>query len=88
MLSIGAILYEAIHKLIKPEPLPGSTIAWVAGIGIIINGATAFMFLRNKSKDLNIKAAYLHLLADALVSIALVIGGIVIHFTNWFWIDH
>jgi cobalt-zinc-cadmium efflux system protein len=87
MLSIGAILYEAIQKLIKPEPLPGTTIAWVAGIGIIINGATAFMFLRNKSKDLNIKAAYLHLLADALVSLVLVIGGIVIHFTNWFWID-
>ncbi|MBV9961582.1 MAG: cation transporter [Parafilimonas sp.] len=87
ILSIGAILYEAIHKLIKSEPLAGTTIAWVAGIGIIINGATAFMFLRNKAKDLNIKAAYLHLLADALVSLVLVIGGIIIHFTNWFWID-
>ena len=84
MLSIGAIVYEAINKLIKPEPLSGSTIAWVAGIGIIINGATALMFLRNREKDLNIKAAYLHLLADALVSIVLVIGGIIIRYANWF----
>ena len=87
MLSIGAIVYEAVNRLINPQPLPGSTIAWVAGIGIIINGATALMFLRNRKKDLNIKAAYLHLLADALVSLVLVIGGIIIRFTNWFWID-
>jgi cobalt-zinc-cadmium efflux system protein len=87
MLSIGAIVYEAIHRLITPQPLPGTTIAWVAGIGIIINSVTAFMFLRDRKKDLNIKAAYLHLLSDALVSLVLVIGGIIIHFTNWFWID-
>lgn len=87
MLSIGAIVYEAIHRLITPQPLPGTTIAWVAGIGIIINSVTALMFLRDRKKDLNIKAAYLHLLSDALVSLVLVIGGIIIHFTNWFWID-
>jgi cobalt-zinc-cadmium efflux system protein len=87
MLSIGAIVYEAIHRLITPQPLPGTTIAWVAGIGIIINSVTAFMFLRDRKKDLNIKAAYLHLLSDALVSLVLVIGGIIIHFTDWFWID-
>jgi cobalt-zinc-cadmium efflux system protein len=87
MLSIGAIAYEAIHKLINPEPLPGATIAWVAGVGIIINGATALMFLRDRKKDLNIKAAYLHLLGDALVSLVLVVGGIIIRYTNWFWID-
>lgn len=87
MVSIGAIAYEAVHRLFNSEPLPGATIAWVAAIGIIINSGTAFMFLRNKNKDLNIKTAYLHLLSDALVSLALVIGGIIIHFTNWFWID-
>jgi cobalt-zinc-cadmium efflux system protein len=87
MLSIGAIVYEAIHRLITPQSIPGTTIAWVAGIGIIINSVTAFMFLRDRKKDLNIKAAYLHLLSDALVSLVLVIGGIIIHFTNWFWID-
>ncbi len=87
LVSIGAIAYEAVHKLFNPQPLPGNTIAWVAGIGIIINGVTAMMFLRDKKKDLNIKAAYLHMLGDAAVSFALVVGGIIIHFTNWFWID-
>ncbi|MEP6465006.1 MAG: cation diffusion facilitator family transporter [Parafilimonas sp.] len=87
MVSIGAIMYEAIQRLSNPQPLPGTTIAWVAGIGIIINGVTALMFMRDRKKDLNIKSAYLHLLSDALVSLALVIGGIIIQFTNWFWID-
>ena len=87
LISIGAIGYEAVHHLFKPSFLPGSTIAWVAGIGIIINGVTAFLFQKNKEKDLNIKAAYLHLLSDALVSLALVAGGIIISYTKWFWID-
>jgi len=87
MVSIGAIMYEAIHRIFNPEPLQGATIAWVAGIGILINGATAFMFLQDRKKDLNVKSAYLHLLSDALVSFALVVGGIIIYFTNWFWID-
>ncbi len=87
LISIGAIAYEAAHRFLNPEPLPGTTIAWVAGIGIIINSVTALMFLRDRKKDLNIKSAYLHLMSDALVSLGLVIGGIIIHFTNWFWID-
>jgi cobalt-zinc-cadmium efflux system protein len=87
MVSIGAIVYEAVHRLLQPEPLPGKTIALVAGIGIFVNGLTALLFLRNKDKDINIKSAYLHLLSDAAVSLALVIGGIIIWYTNWFWLD-
>ena len=87
LVSIGAIAYEAIHRLMDPEPLPGKTIAIVAGIGIIINGVTAMMFMSNKEKDLNIRSAYLHLLSDALVSVGLVIAGIMIFFTNWYWLD-
>ena len=87
LVSIGAILFEAMHRLFHPEPLPGSTIAIVAGIGIIINAATAILFFKDKDKDLNIKSAYLHLLSDALVSFALVIGGIAIYYTHLFWID-
>ena len=87
LISIGAIAYEAIQHLFKSTVLPGFTISWVAGIGIIINGFTAFLFLKNKEKDINIKAAYLHLLSDAVVSFALVIGGVVIYYTNWYWID-
>lgn len=87
LISIGAIGYEAIKHLFEPKPLPGNTIAWVAGIGIFVNGFTAFLFLKNKEDDINIKSAYLHLLSDALVSLALVAGGIIIHYTDLYWID-
>jgi len=87
LLSIGAITYEAIHRLLNPEPLPGVTIAVVAGIGIVINSVTALMFFRDKEKDINIKSAYLHLMSDAVVSLGLVIGGILIFYTELFWID-
>jgi cobalt-zinc-cadmium efflux system protein len=87
LVSIGAIIYEAIRRFLEPQPLPGKTIAIVAGIGIAINFVTALMFLDNKDKDLNIKSAYLHLMSDALVSAGIVVGGIVMLYTNWFWID-
>ena len=87
LISIGAISYEAAHRFLNPEPIEGKIIAIVAAIGIFINTATALMFLRDRKKDLNIKSAYLHLISDALVSLALVIGGIIIHYTNFYWID-
>ncbi len=90
LVSIGGIAFEAVHKSLLPrtEPLPGITIAIVAGIGIVINSVTALLFFREREKDINIKSAYLHLLSDALVSAGIVIGGIMIYFTNWFWIDN
>jgi cobalt-zinc-cadmium efflux system protein len=87
LVSIGAIVYEAFHRLFRPEPLPGATISIVAGIGIVVNGVSAMLFMRNKEKDLNIKSAYLHLLSDAIVSMGLVVGGVVIVFTGWYIID-
>jgi len=87
LISIGAILFESVHRLILPEPVRGNTISLVAAIGIVINGVTALLFFRNKENDLNIKGAFLHLLSDAVVSAALVLGGIIIQFTKWYWID-
>lgn len=87
LVSIGAIAYEAIHRFLKPEPVQGTTIAVIAGIGIIINASTALLFMRDKEKDMNIKSAYLHLMSDAIVSLGLVVGGIIILYTHWFWID-
>jgi cobalt-zinc-cadmium efflux system protein len=87
LISVGAISYEAIRRIFHPEPLPGGTIALVAGAGIVINGVTAMMFMRDKESDLNIKGAYLHLMADAAVSAALVVGGIIIIYTGWYWLD-
>ena len=90
LVSIGGIAFEAIHKSFSadPEPLPGVTIAIVAGIGIVINSVTALLFFREKEKDINIKSAYLHLMSDAFVSAGIVVGGIIIFYTNWFWIDN
>ena len=87
LISIGAIIYESIHRFQNPQPLPGFTIAVVALIGTAINGISAFMFFKDKEKDLNIKSAFLHLMADALFSLGLVAGGIIIHYTHLYWID-
>jgi cobalt-zinc-cadmium efflux system protein len=87
LISLGAIGYEAVHRLMDPEPLPGKTISIVAAIGIVINAVTALLFMRDRENDLNIRGAFLHLLSDAVVSAALVIGGIIIVFTHLFWID-
>lgn len=87
LISIGVIGYESIFRFQHPQPLPGFTISIIAAIGIIVNGVSAWMFFRNKEKDMNIKAAFLHLLADAIVSLGLVLGGIIIHYTHLFWID-
>jgi cobalt-zinc-cadmium efflux system protein len=87
VISIALICYEALLRLFNPEPMPGKTIAIVSFIGILINSGTALLFFREKDKDLNVKSAYLHLVADALVSLALVIGGIIIYFTHWYQVD-
>ena len=87
LISIGAIGYEAIFRFAHPQELPGITIAIIASIGIVINAVSAFMFFRDKEKDINIKSAFLHLASDALVSLGLVAGGIIIYFTHLYWID-
>lgn len=87
LISIGAIGYEAIFRFAHPHPLPGVTIAIIAAIGIVVNGVSAFMFFKDKDKDMNVKSAFLHLASDALVSLALVVGGIIIYYTHLFWID-
>jgi cobalt-zinc-cadmium efflux system protein len=87
LISIGAIGYEAIFRFKNPQPLPGITIAIIAAIGIFINGISAFMFFRDRDKDINVKSAFLHLASDALVSLGLVVGGIIIYYTHLYWID-
>ncbi len=87
LVTIGAIVYGAIDHIFYPQTIPGLTVSIIAGVGIVINFSTALLFLRNKEKDINVKSAYLHLLADALVSAGLVIGGIVIYYTKLYWLD-
>ena len=85
--AVGVIIAESIAKLLHPTPVDGDTIAWVAGIGVIVNGVTAWLFLKDKEKDLNVKGAYLHMLADTMVSVGVVVAGIIIQFTGWYFID-
>jgi cobalt-zinc-cadmium efflux system protein len=87
LVTIGAIAYEAIRRLFHTEQVAGTDIAIVAGIGIVVNAGTAFLFMRNKEHDINVKGAYLHMMADAAVSLAIVVAGIIIHYTNWYWLD-
>ena len=87
LFSIGAIAYEAVQRISNQPALPGKTIAIVAAIGIVINFITAILFIKNKERDLNVKSAYLHMMADALVSAGIMIGGIVIYYTHIYWLD-
>ena len=86
LIAIGILGYEAFIRLFKPEPVEGNVIAWVAAVGIVINSLSAYLFFKQK-QELNSKAAYLHLLTDALVSLGVVIAGIVILYTHLFWLD-
>lgn len=87
LIGVGAIVIESIHKLGHPEAVSGSAIAWIAGIGVVINAFTALLFVRDKNKDLNVKGAYLHMAADTLVSVGVVVAGIIISRTGWYIID-
>ena len=87
LVAVGAIGWEAIQRLLHPEPVAGVTVMVVAGAGIFINGITAWLFASGSKGDLNIRGAYLHMAADAAVSTGVVIAGLVILFTGWNWLD-
>ena len=87
LIAVSFIAYHAVMRLIIPDLVAGETVTIVAGIGIAVNGATALMFARGRRSDINIRGAYLHMVADALVSAGVVAAGIAISATGWLWID-
>ena len=89
VIAVIFIIKESIHKIFHPvdSAALGQTIIWVAAAGIIVNGITAWFFLKDKEKDLNIKGAFLHMAADTLVSASVVVSGIIIKITGWSVID-
>ena len=87
LIAVGGIAWEAIRRFASPAPVAGLTVIWVATAGICVNGATALMFLSGRKRDLNVRAAFLHMAADAAVSLGVVIAGILIIGTGWLWID-
>lgn len=87
LIAVGAIIWEAIHRFASPEPVAGQTVVWVAAAGIGVNGITAWMFMSGRKGDLNIRAAFLHMAADAAVSLGVVVAGLLILATSQLWID-
>lgn len=87
LVAVGVIIAESVHKLREPAAIDGSVISWTAGVGIVINGLTTLLLMRGQKGDINIRGAFLHMAADTLVSIGVVISGIIIKHTGWFIID-
>jgi len=87
MVACGAIAWEAVQRISEPAPVMGATVSIVAGIGVLVNGFSAWLFLAGSKGDLNIRGAYLHMAADAALSLGVVISGLAIMATGWSWID-
>lgn len=87
LVAVGVIVAESIQRFSHPVAVGGSAIAWTAGVGVVVNGFTAWLFMKDKEHDLNVKGAYLHMAADALVSVGVLVSGLVITWTGWRWID-
>lgn len=87
LVAIGGILWEAIRRFQEPVAVQGQAVIWVAGVGVVINTLTALLFLRGSHGDINVRGAFLHMAADAGVSLGVVLAGVAILFTKWTWID-
>ena len=87
LVAVGAIAWEAILRFGHPEVVASDTVIWVASVGIVINGFTAWLFMSGQKQDMNIRGAYLHMMADAAVSLGIVLAAIAIKFTDWLWLD-
>jgi len=87
LVAIGGILWESVQRFFHPNPMEGNTVITVAAIGILVNGITAWLFVKGKDGDINIRGAFLHMLGDALVSVGVVVAGLIYLKTNWLWLD-
>jgi cobalt-zinc-cadmium efflux system protein len=87
LFACGVIVAEAIDRLMNPAPVAGLAVFVVAAVGMVVNGLSACLFMRGQKEDLNIRGAFLHMAADAGVSAAVAISGLVILYTNWTWLD-
>ena len=87
MVACGAIAWEAVHRFAHPEPVAGTTVSIVAAIGVLINGFSAWLFMAGSKDDINVRGAYLHMAADAALSLGVVVAGLVVMYTGWAWLD-
>jgi cobalt-zinc-cadmium efflux system protein len=87
LVTVGAIAWEAVWRLFHPQPVAPLTVIIVAALGIVINGLTAWLFASGRRGDLNIRGAFLHMVADAAVSASVVVAGLIVLATGWAWLD-
>jgi len=87
MLVTGGLAWEAVRRISEPEPVVGGLVIAVSLVGVAVNGFTAWLFMRGAKSDLNVRGAYLHMAADAAVSLAVAIAGGVVMLTGWNWLD-
>lgn len=87
LLGCGAIAVEAVQRFGNPAPVASGVVMAVAALGIAVNGGTALLFMRGRRSDLNVRAAFQHMAADALVSAGVVLAGLAVALTGWFWLD-
>lgn len=81
------LIYEAILRFFHPEPIQSTIVIWLALLGIVVNGGSVLLIKKDSEHNLNMKSAYLHLLTDMMASVAVLVGGILMHFYGWFWVD-
>jgi len=87
MAACGAIAWGAVEQLFEPVPVQGLTVSVVAGVGILVNGFSAWLFMSGSKDDLNIRGAYLHLAADAAISLGVLVSGLIVMYSGWKWLD-
>jgi cobalt-zinc-cadmium efflux system protein len=87
LVAVGAIAWEAIGRLLRPEPVAPATVMVVAALGVVVNTLTAMLFMSGRKHDLNVRGAFLHMAADAAVSLGVVVGGLIMSRTGWLWVD-
>jgi len=87
LVACGGIAWEAIQRFSAPPAVAGLTVTLVATVGIVVNGLSAWLFVKGSKGDLSIRGAYLHMAADAAVSLGVVVAGIAMLFTGWYWLD-
>ena len=81
------LIYEASSRLFHPEPIKSTLVIWLAILGIIVNGGSVLLLKKDSEHNLNMKSAYLHLLTDMMASVAVLVGGLLMKFYGWFWVD-
>jgi len=81
------LIYEAVLRFFHPEPIQSTIVIWLALLGIVVNGGSVLLLKKDSEHNLNMKSAYLHLLTDMMASVAVLVGGILMHFYGWFWVD-